>query len=122
MALSLADGFDLFEQPLVVQAVGDDHGLRVIGDAEVLQAEFHGFLRHFLEGAEAVGGGGVVVEGAAEVVEFDEAGERVFGGGFDFAAVLAEFGLDEFEAERLIDVALPRGGRRGCRPWNPVLG
>ena len=74
---------DLLEQALLIEPVGDDRGLRVIRDAEVLQAEFHGLVGHFFERVDAVGGGGVVVEGAAQVAEFDEARQRVFGGGFD---------------------------------------
>ena len=76
----------------------------MVGDAEVLQAEVHRFIGHGFERVVAVGGGGVVVEGAAKLGEFDEPRQRVFGGGFDFAAVLAEFRRDEIEAERAVDI------------------
>ena len=44
------------------------------------------------------------MEVAADIGEGDEGREFVVGGGIDFAAVFAEFGRDEGEAEFFIDV------------------
>ncbi len=76
----------------------------MVGDAEVLQAEFHCLVGHRLERVQAIGSGGVVVEGAAELGKFDKAGQAVIGGGFDLAAVLADFRRDEIEAKGAVDV------------------
>ena len=53
---------DLREQPVGFQAVRLHRGLRVVGDAEILQTQLLRGLGHFGEGAAAVTGGGVVVE------------------------------------------------------------
>src|SRR5690606_36456481 len=71
--VEIADLRDLGQQPGFIEAAGLEGGLRVIGDAEVLQAEIAGGGRHFPEGGAAVRGGGVAVEGAAEVLQLDEA-------------------------------------------------
>ena len=75
----------------------------MIGDAKIPEAEFHRFAGHRFERVVAVGGGGVVVEGAAELGELDETRQAPLGGGLDFAAVFAELGWDEIEAESIVD-------------------
>jgi hypothetical protein len=97
-SVEVGDLFELFEEARFVEAVGLERGLRVVGDAEVLEAEVDGFVGHFVEGGVAIGGGGVVVKGAAELAQLDEARQGVVGGGFDFAGVFAQLGWDEVEA------------------------
>ena len=62
---------------------------------------------------DAVGLGGVHVDVAAHIAAHDEVRERVFRGGFELAAVLAEFRRDVVEVERVVDVGFGGGGDDG---------
>ena len=71
-----ADFFDLRERALFVHAVGDGDGFRVVGERDVLVAEIAAGFAHFLDGIVAVGGGGVHLQVAANVVELDQVGQH----------------------------------------------
>ena len=75
----------------------------MVGDAEVLEAEFHGGVRHFFEGIFAVARGGMAVEGAADVFELDDIRQRAVFRGFDLSIIFAEGGVDVGEAEGFVE-------------------
>src|SRR5689334_19550279 len=76
----------------------------MIRDPEVLQPEVHRFIGHFFEGVMAVGSGGVVVESASEVLQFDKAGKGAVHSGLDLATVLAELRWDECETKCTVNI------------------
>ncbi len=98
-AVQIANLFGESHCALFIQAVGHGERFGMIGDGDVFVAERVGGLGHFLERGAAVGFGGVHVQVAADVGEFDEFGQAVFERGFDFAAVLAQLGRNPGEAE-----------------------
>ena len=104
------DLFDLLGETLGGLAVGDHRGLRVVRDAEELVAQLFGGLGHLLDGGDAVGGVGVGVEIAADVLEPDELRQRVLLRGFDLAAVLPQQGVHEIQAQLRVDFLLRRPG------------
>ena len=128
-------GFDAFQDPEIlaealVQAVGFPvllldlldrkpagvvRGLGMVGDAEILEAALARGLGHRLQRLGAVGGVGVAVQDAAQVLVGDELRQLALQRPFDLAAALAQFRLDERQAERAIDVVLLRR-RSGCGP------
>ncbi len=67
LRVEFADLFDLLGEAHFVEAVSLERGLGVVGDAEVIKAEFAGLLCHFGQRVLAVAGGGVAVERAAQV-------------------------------------------------------
>lgn len=122
LLVELVDLFDLSEEAVFVEAVGLEGGLGVVGDAEIAEAEFAGGGGHFGEGVFAVGSGGVVVEGASEVGEFDKFWQCVLGlalralghsSGFDFASVFAQGGVDGGEAEVVVEFVFGLDGGSG---------
>ena len=91
--------FDVLGHALVVETIRYGDGFGMVGDGDVFVAEGFGGGGHFFDGVFSIAGGGVHLEVALDVAEFDELGEFVFFGGFDFAGVFAQFGRDEVEAE-----------------------
>ena len=115
--VDLADAGGVGEGSLVIHAVGHGEVLAVVGDGDVLAAAKDGGFGHFADGDGAVGLEGVHVDVAVEVGEGDECGEAALGrvgegcgGGFEFAAVLAEFGWDVGEVEGVVDGFFGLGG------------
>jgi hypothetical protein len=106
LGIQLADLGDLRQQTLFIEAVGLEGRFAVIGDAEVLQAEVVGCLRHLAKGGAAIAGGGVVVKGAAQVFQLDEPRKAAMLGGVDLAGVFAKLRLDEVEAEGAVKITL----------------
>ena len=94
----------------VVHAVGHGEILGVVGDGDVFEAAGDGGFGHLADGVAAVGLGGVHVQIAADIAADDELRQRVLGGGFELAAVLAQFGRDVVEVERVVDFLLGGGG------------
>ena len=82
-----ADLRDLSPQARFIKPVGLEGRLRMIGDAEVLQAVFDRGGRHFLEGVFPVARDGVIVKGAAQVFQFDEPGQVALGRSLDLPGV-----------------------------------
>ena len=82
------------EGAFFVEAVGDGDGFGMVGEGDVFVAERARGCGHFFDGIFAVGGGGVHLQIAANVVERDELREALLFGGFDFAGVFAQLGLD----------------------------
>ena len=82
----------------------------MVGDGDVVEAARDGGFGHLADGVAAVGFGGVHVQIAADVAADDELGQRVFGGGFELAAVLAQLGRDVVEVERVVDRLFGFGG------------
>jgi len=71
---------DLVELPgeaLGVHAVGDSDMLGVVANGEIVIAAVFGRARHFLDRILAVGGGGVDMEIAADVIDGNEMGQLV---------------------------------------------
>ena len=66
--VDLADARDVFEGALLVEAVGHGQVFGVVGDGDVLIAARQGGVGHLADGVVAVGGGGVHVHVAADVV------------------------------------------------------
>ena len=109
--IHVADAGGVGEGAGVVHAVGHGEVLRVVGDGDVAETAGEGGFGHVADGAGSVGLEGVHVEIAADVVAGDEGGQAAFGfaseaggGGFELAAVLAEFGRDPGEIEGVVDV------------------
>lgn len=113
LLVELVDLFDLGEEAVFVQAAGLNGGFGVVGNAEVAEAEFARGGGHFGEGVFAVGGGGVVMERATEVGELDEFWELVLLGGFDFASVFAQGGVDGDEAKVVVEFVFRLDGWGG---------
>ena len=101
--VDFADRGDMGEGAGVVEAVGHGEVLGVVGDGDVTQSAGDGGLCHLADGVAAVGGVGVHVEVAAYIPALDERREGVQRGGFEFAAVLAEFGRNPVEVEGVVD-------------------
>ncbi len=95
---------------LFIQPVGHGERLGVVGDGDVLVAERAGGFGHLFQRGAAIGLGGVHVEVAADVGQLDQLGQAAFGGGFDFAAVLAQLGRNPRQAERLVDAGFGFAG------------
>ncbi len=102
--VELVNCLNLFEQLGFGKAACLNGAAGVIGDAEVLEAVVEGGVDHFAEGGSSVAGGGVAVEGAAQVIEVNEAREGMGFRGFDFTGGFAEFGFDEIESECAVKV------------------
>ena len=102
--VEFSNGRDLFQEAIFAEAVRLEGGFRMIGDAKILQAVVDGGGGHFFERVAPVGGYGVVVEGAAEVIEFDESGKLAGGCGFDFPPVFAEFGRHPVQSKGPVNV------------------
>ena len=78
----------------------------MVRQAEVLQSERLGGLRHVFQHVGAVAVGRVTVEDAGNVGQFDEFGKVVVGGDLEFAGMLAEFRRDIREAKYLVKSGL----------------
>ena len=113
LGVDFADGLDVGEGALVVEAVGHGEVFAVVGDGDVFEAAGEGGFGHLADGVAAVGGVGVHVEVAADVGERDEVREGVGGGGFDLAGVFAELGRDVVEVEGVVDFCLGGCGDDG---------
>ena len=83
----------------------------MVGDAEVLQAQFVGCIGHLAESCAAVAGGGVIVEDAAQILELDEVRQTTVLCGLDLAFVLAQFGVNEVEIQRAVELGFIVHGR-----------
>ena len=110
LGVDLADALDVGERAGVVEAVGHGEIFGVVGDGDVGEAAGDGGFGHLADGVAAVGGVGVHVQVAANVGEGDERGQGVGGGGFEFAAVLAQLGRDVVEVEGVVDLLFAGGG------------
>ncbi len=98
------------ERATVVHAVGHGEVLAVVGDGDVAAPARKGGLGHLADGAGAVGLGRVHVDVAVEVGERDELRQsacghpgEACGGGLELTTVLAQFGRDVGETERVVD-------------------
>ena len=90
-----------------VEAVGHGEGFGVVGDGDVLVAQGGGSFGHFAERGFAVAFGGVHVEIAAHVAEFDQFRKAIGAidqrSGIKFARVFAEFGRNPGVAKAFVD-------------------
>ena len=76
---------------LFIQAVGHGERLGMIGDRDVFVAQRVRGLGHFFERRAAVGFGGVHVQIATDVGQFDQLRQTAFERGLDLAAIFAQF-------------------------------
>ena len=96
----------------------------MIGDPEILQAEFLRSGRHFFERIATVARGGVAMESAAQILRFEQARKFSRGRRFKFTAVFAQLRRDIIEIERTIEIGLFANGRdllRRLPPWHRRL-
>ena len=93
---------DLFERKpaRIVRRLG------VVRDTEVVEAAFAGRFRHFIESLGAVGGVGVTVQNAAQVVVSEELRKIVLQCSFDLPTTLAQLRFDKGHTEGAVDVLL----------------
>ena len=98
------DLFDLFFQAFGVQAVGLERGFRVIGNAQPLESQFGGGLRHGGESILPVAGQSVIVEASADLIARKEIWQFIFFRGGHFPTILAKFGGDEGKTQRLVKI------------------
>ena len=110
LAVHRADALDVFERPLLIQAVGHGQVFRVVGDGDVLVAASQRGLSHLADGVVSVGGIGVHVQVAAQVGLLNEPGQRVAGGSLNLAQVLAHLGRHPVHAQGGVDLFLGGGG------------
>ena len=78
----------------------------MVGDAEILQAEFLRRVRHLRERAAAVAGGGVTMKGAAQIFLLDQARQAPFRGGFEFAGIFAQLRRDVIQPKSAVEFGL----------------
>ena len=97
--VEFAYGPHLFSQSFLVQTIGLETGLGMIGYAEVFPAPPIRLLSHLFEGVAAIRGGGVVVEAALEVGMLEQFGEGVFLRSLNFTHPLSQSGWDELKPE-----------------------
>lgn len=98
------DLFDLFFQAFGVQAVGLERGFGVIGNAQPLEPQFGGGLRHGGESILPVAGQSVIVEASADLIARQEIRQLIFFRGGDFPAIFAKFGGDEGKTQRPVKI------------------
>ena len=96
------------------QAVGDRQALGVVGQHLVAQARGARLGRHALDRVVTVRPIGMGVAVALQIRPRDEPGQRAGQGRLDLAAILAQLGLDEGQAQEVVDLGLGREGRRAC--------
>src|ERR1039457_4233588 len=112
-AVDLAHAAGKLHHALFIQAVGHGKGLGVVGDGDVFVAALARRLGHFFQRGAAISLGGVHVQVAADVAQFHQLGKASLLRGFDFAGVLAQFGRDPRQAQRLVDAFLGLAGHAG---------
>jgi hypothetical protein len=97
---------------------------RVVRDRQVLVAALERGTGHLLDGVASVGGSGVAVQVAADVLEANQPGQRTFPSGAQLATVLAQLRLDVLHPEHAVDLLLGRAlvGDGGGVVGHPVLG
>src|SRR5690349_16159773 len=78
-------------------------GLRRIGNARRSEPALASSLRHHLPRFRTVGGSGVRVEDAAEILVTDEHGKLLFRRALDLAPALTQFRRDKLQAGRFVD-------------------
>src|SRR5277367_6197331 len=112
-AFDLANGGDVGEGALVVEATSHSQVLGVVGDGHIFVAAGESGLGHLADGVAAVGGDGVHVDVAANVGLGDEVGEAMRQGGLELAGVFAEFGGNPVHAEGGVDLFFGGSGDEG---------
>ncbi len=103
VSVERVDAIDLLREAAGVQPVRQREPRGMISDGHVLPAACAGGLRHRFQRVPSVAVLRVGMEVAAQVVERHERGQVMCQAGLDLPAVLAQFGLDEGEAERRVD-------------------
>ena len=87
------------QRALVREPIGERQILGVVGDGHVLVAALPSGFCHFFDRVAAVGFNSVHVHIAADVAQFDQHGQRVRCGGFDFSLILTQLSGDEVEIQ-----------------------
>ncbi len=93
---------ELFRRDVVSEPVAGG----VVGDGEVVVAPFAGRGPHLLDRVVTVGGVGVAVEVAADVLQRDELRQRAVPSRLQLAPVLAQLGLDVGETHEPVHLLL----------------
>jgi len=110
--VGVVNAIDMRFEAIGGHAVGDAHGLGVVGDGDVLVPEVAGGAAHLFDAVRAVGLGGVHVDVASNVARFDEIGEVASFGCFDFTVALTDFGGDVREVDGIEEIGFSFGGER----------
>src|SRR6478736_10057240 len=92
----------------------------MIGNAIIFEPALASSLRHHLQRFRTVGGSGVRVEDAAEILVTDEHGKLLFRRALDLAPALTQFRRDKLQAERFVDRFLRRRRYYFFSPVQPV--
>ena len=111
---------DVCGHALFVQAVGHRDGFRMVGDGNVLVAEFARGFRHFFNRVLSIARRAVHLEVALHVFQGDQMRQFVIFGGGDFAGVFAQLGRDEVQLEFRVDLFFRASGHalfalQGCQ-------
>src|SRR5208283_5320432 len=114
MGMNAGDDHVHLGEHLVVEvesAVGENVDFNAGEDADTaFHSAVDGGIGHLADGVVAVAGGGVHVHVAANVVERDDAGQRVRGGSVDLAEILPHLRRQPVHAEGGVDFLLGGGG------------
>ena len=95
---------DVRGHALFVQAVGDRDSLRMVGDGDVLVAEFARRFSHLLDRVLSVAGRAVHLEVALHILQGHQMRQLVAFSGGDFPGVFAQLGRDEIQLQLRIDL------------------
>ena len=106
------DALDVLHGALLIQAIGDGYGLRMVGDEDVFIAELLGGLRHLLDAGLAIRGSGVHLQVTLDVPQFYQPGELTLLRRFDLAQVFAQLRGDPRQVELGVDFFLASPGQR----------
>jgi len=115
---------ELDAQPRFIESARLDRAAAVIGDPEILQAEFLRRRGHFFGRIATIARRGVAMESAAQILRLDEGRKFSRGRSFKFAAVFAQLRRDIIEIERTIKIGFLANDRdllRRLPPWHRRL-
>jgi len=118
-----ANGLDVLERALVIEAVGESQVLGVVGDGHVFVAASARRRNHLFDSTFAVSGQGVHVHVALNVGLRDQLRQRSRRRGFQLAQVLAQLRRNELQTQLLVDLLLGLAGHAFfiCHARQPVL-
>ena len=97
------------------QSAGHAERAGMIGDAQVRKSGRSGPVGHLLERRLTVAPIGMAMKGSREVLDRDQVGKGSLLGGFDLPRVLAQFGGDLRQSERLEQIGLGAASDLACR-------
>src|SRR5579875_255065 len=121
LAGQLVDGLPVLAQAFSVKPSGHRDALGMVGEGDVGVAAFLRALHHLLQGGPAIGGSGVHVQIAAQVVQLQQLGKPALRGQLEYAAGLTQLGRDPRQADRLVDLFLGAACDASLAAEDPVF-